>query len=88
MDEAIEDNTSPEVLLEGTSGAHDDMVVGTSAHPSENVGAMDELVEADAVPDQHNKEVVEYEVLPFKKIGATDDLDAEKVLILLKMLEQ
>ena len=35
MDEAIEATTSPEVLLEGTSGDHDDMVVGRSAHPSD-----------------------------------------------------
>ena len=43
-----------EVRPEGSSGASEDLDVDTSAHPSTNVGKMDEAVEASAIPDQQN----------------------------------
>ena len=43
---------------------------------SENVRTMDKFVKASSIPDKHNEESVDPEVLP-KKINATDDMDAE-----------
>ena len=45
---------------------------------SEIFGAMNEAVEAAAVPDQHNEEASEAEVLPEWASGATEDMDVDE----------
>ena len=45
-----EEVVEAEVLTEGDSSDTEDLDVDTSAHPSANVGKMDEAVEASVIP--------------------------------------